>query len=131
MTDDNTAAEIAAVLASWAKAEGAGDADGLAAVLDPDFRAVGPRGFVLGTTEWTGRYRAGMLRNDSFDWEGADIRRYGDDTAVGIGQYSSTGAFQGQALEGTFKVTHVLHRGADGWKIVALHLSPVAGPLFQ
>jgi ketosteroid isomerase-like protein len=128
---DNTTSEIEAVLASWAKAEGDGDADGLEAVLDPGFRAVGPRGFVLGATEWTGRYRAGMLRNDSFDWEGADIRRYGDDTAVGIGQYSSTGAFQGQPLEGTFKVTHVLHRGAAGWKIVALHLSPVAGPLFQ
>ncbi|WP_051790938.1 nuclear transport factor 2 family protein [Amycolatopsis jejuensis] len=108
----------------WAAAEVAGDTDTLAGLVTDGFRLVGPLGFVLDREQWLGRYRSGALVTEQLDWRDVEVREHGD-TAIAIGVHDQAATHQGNRADGTFRATHVLIRGDDGWRLAGIHLSPM------
>jgi ketosteroid isomerase-like protein len=116
-----TANEIIQTGNRWAAAERSGDRAALESLLDDDFRAVGPAGFVLDKSEWIGRHEDAQY--ESLSWENVDVRRFGD-IAVAIGDQSQAGVFRGHRVEGCFRMTQVLVQRDGGWHLASIHLSP-------
>ena len=118
----------------WAHAEQAGDTAALDAMATDDFRLVGPAGFVLDKAQWLDRYRTGSLVMHRLAWEQVAVREYGS-AAVAIGIHNQRGAYQGRAVEGRFRATHIFTRDGTGatarWRFVSQHLSPLAQPPAQ
>jgi ketosteroid isomerase-like protein len=110
---------------AWAAAERREDVAALDDLLDDDFVAVGPRGFILNREQWLDRYRSGSLENDAFDWQDVSVRHYGD-AAVAIGVQTQQAAHQGHQTSGRFRVSHVYVRKGDRWLIANIQLS---GPI--
>ncbi|WP_051165911.1 nuclear transport factor 2 family protein [Amycolatopsis orientalis] len=119
--------EIADLGKRWAAAEVAGDLDTLGGLVADEFRLVGPLGFVLDREQWLDRYRSGALVTERLDWRDVDVRVRGD-TAIAIGVHEQEATHQGKRVDGTFRATHVLVRGDDGWQIAGMHLSPMGAP---
>ncbi|WP_242892039.1 nuclear transport factor 2 family protein [Actinomadura litoris] len=110
----------------WADAERAMDTGTLDELLDEDFRAVGPVGYVLTKEQWLGRYQGG-LNVTAFTLRAVGVRVFGD-TAIAIGTQVQEATHQGRPTEGRFRVTQVYLRRDDTWRIVSLHLSPQQAP---
>lgn len=125
--DTATGSELQQFIEDWAKAELAGDPGFLAGILDTDYLAVGPRGFMLTKEDWVQRYASGDLRNEAFTFQTNKIRLFGD-TAIVTGQQNQNTYYRGQGMPGEFRATLVLVRRADGWKLVSLQLSPIMPP---
>lgn len=125
MTGTTDDAAIQETFDRWVAAELHGDAAALAALLDPDFRCVGPLGYVLDREQYVGSRRSGALTHAGFAWEDVSTRRYGD-TVVALGTQRQTSSFQGRDASGRFRVTQLLVRRGDGWAIAGLHYSPLA-----
>lgn len=109
----------------WAQAELDADAGALDALLDEDFLAVGPAGFILSKHDWLARYKSGDLTNHSFTWEIEHIRVFGN-SAVLIGRQQSTSSHQDRPVGGQFRVTQTAVRRRSGWVLVGIHLGPLA-----
>jgi ketosteroid isomerase-like protein len=117
-------ASIDELVERWAHAERGNDAAGLEPLLAADFSAVGPAGFVLDRAGWLGRYRSGDLVNDAFEWETASVRTY-DGCAVVVGLQRHDTRYRGQPNPGEFRATLVAVPEDGGWRLAALHLSPI------
>jgi ketosteroid isomerase-like protein len=127
--DEATQTQVDDLGRKWAEAELRGDVDRLAAFLADDFVCVGPLGFVLDKQHYLGPRQSGDLQHTSFDWSDVRVRRYGL-TAVAIGTQMQKSTFQGRDASGQFRVTMlaVQAQAQDHWRIVGLHLSPIAQP---
>jgi len=112
---------------AWAAAEQAGDSVTLDALAVPDFRLVGPLGFVLDRQQWAQRYRSGDLHTTTLEWAIESARVYGD-AAVTIGTHTQTGDYRGRPIDGAFRSTHVAVRRDGRWQLASIHLSPVQNP---
>jgi ketosteroid isomerase-like protein len=112
------------------QAERSNDASKLQQLLDDDFAAVGPRGFQLNKQQWVGRFPAGSYLNGSFDCDELDVREYGS-TAIVRGVQTSSGTYDGQTVGGRFRGTQVYVQRPDGWKLAALQLSDMSGPMVE
>lgn len=122
--------ELAALGRRWAAAEVAKDIDTLAMITHPDFRLVGPLGFVLGRDAWLQRYEPGQLDTEQLDWEDVAITMFGD-SAVAIGRQRQRATYGGRRSDGDFRVTHIFAQepaAAHGWLIAGMHLSPITQP---
>jgi ketosteroid isomerase-like protein len=108
----------------WTDAELRADVAALDGLAADDFRLVGPLGFVLDKQQWLGRYRSGAFVTHSLSWTDIDVRDYGD-AAVAVGVLEQEAAFQGQPSNGKFRVTQILVRDGEGWRIAGLHYSPI------
>jgi ketosteroid isomerase-like protein len=106
----------------WSGDERRGDAAALVPLLSDDFVAVGPLGFLLTKDQWLQRYRSAELVNESFDWDEAQVRLYGD-AAVAIGTQTSGSTYKGQPGGGRFRVTQTALQRGDGWILAGLQLS--------
>jgi ketosteroid isomerase-like protein len=111
----------------WAEAELRADIGTLDDVLHERFMGVGPFGFVLDKRAWLGPRRAGDLRINSFAWREPDVRLLGD-TALVIGVQEQRATYQDQNADGRFRVTQVVVRDGDRWRIAGMHLSPIMAP---
>jgi hypothetical protein len=113
----------------WAEAELHSDADALDALLHEEFVGVGPLGFVLDKRQWVQPRRVGDLRHTAFQWQDPSVRVLGDSALV-VGTQVQETTYQGHDASGRFRVTQVAVRdGADDpWRIVGMHLSPIAAP---
>jgi ketosteroid isomerase-like protein len=111
----------------WADAESHGDAAALGALLADDFVLVGPLGFILDKPQYLGSRRSGDLKHSSFVWDDVRVRLYGD-TAVVIGSQTQQSTYQGRDASGRFRVTQIAVRLEGHWRLVGLHLSPIAQP---
>jgi ketosteroid isomerase-like protein len=109
----------------WANAEMHMDSDALERLLDDDFAAVGPRGFVLSRQQWLDRYRSGDLKNDEFDWQDVSVREHGD-AAIATGVQTQKTFHKGQEMSGRFRVSHVYVRKMNRWRIAHIQIS---GPI--
>jgi ketosteroid isomerase-like protein len=121
MTDQN---ELRQQIDRWVTAELGADADGLAALIDPDFRSVGPVGFVLTAEQWVGRYRGPDFRFQELAFEDIEIRSFGD-CAIAIGKQVQSATYQGNPVVGEFRMTQVWVEREDAWRLVSLQLSPI------
>jgi ketosteroid isomerase-like protein len=108
----------------WTDAERRADVAALDGLAADDFQLVGPLGFVLDKRQWLGRYRSGAFVTHSLSWTDVAVRDYGD-AAVAIGVLEQEAAFQGQPSNGRFRVTQVLVRDGEDWRIAGLHYSPI------
>jgi ketosteroid isomerase-like protein len=111
----------------WAEAEVHGDVDALDALATEDFRLVGPAGFILDKQQWLDRYRGGGLTMRSLHWEDVDVRVHGE-AAVAIGRYTQEATFQGNPVDGEFRVTQVAVRDPDRWRLASIHIGPLGAP---
>ena len=123
----DTCTEILRLGERWAEAERNADTGTLDDLAAAGFRLVGPFGFVLDKAQWLARYQTGALHTSSLVWDEVDVRDYGG-TAVAIGRHTQQATYQGQAVDGQFRATHVFVREGDGWMLVSQHLSPAAPP---
>ena len=119
--------EIAELGRRWAAAEVQGDTDTLDELAVDDFVLVGPLGFLLDKQQWLDRYRSGKFVTNDLDWHDVTIRSYGD-TAVAVGIQDQRAAYQGRPSDGKFRVTQILVRRGDRWRLAGQHLSPIAPP---
>lgn len=112
----------------WAQAEQHGDTDTLDAISTDDFTLVGPVGFVLDRRQWLARYRpGGELVTRSLVWDEVQVRDDGD-TAVAVGRHTQQASYQGNPVDGQFRVTHIAVRRDGRWLLAGIHLSPLGGP---
>lgn len=115
--------DINEIIASWATAELNGSVEDLDTLLDQDFVAVGPAGFVLTKQGWLDRFSNPGVHYATFDWHGGDVRYFGD-TAVVVGGYTQAGTIGDRVIDGSFSTTHIV---VDD-KIVGLHISNRMAP---
>jgi ketosteroid isomerase-like protein len=111
----------------WLQAELDGDPDAMDSLAHNDFLLVGPLGFILDKAQWLGRYSSGALVTSALDWRDTTVRVFGD-CAVVIGVHDQQAAYRGQPNNGQFRATHALIRADGGWRLVGIHLSPIATP---
>ncbi|HZQ34654.1 MAG TPA: nuclear transport factor 2 family protein [Dehalococcoidia bacterium] len=121
----NTVDEIRELGRRWAEAEQQADIETLSTLLDADFMAVGPVGFVIDKEQYLAGRRSGDLKQEAFTWQDVTVRRFGD-SAVAIGCQVQTATHQGRDASGRFRATQVLVRKGEHWRIAGLHLSPIA-----
>lgn len=108
---------------AWADAEMAADTEALERLLDDDFVAVGPAGFVLDKAQWLDRYASGDLTHEAFSWKPELVREHGPETVIVVGVQEQTSRYQEHDVSGRFRVTQVF---AGSGRIAALHLSAIA-----
>jgi ketosteroid isomerase-like protein len=111
----------------WAEAERRGDVESLDAVLASGFLLVGPLGFMLTKDAYLGSRRSGDLSHRSLVWDDVQVRVYGE-AAVAVGTQTQESSYQGHDASGRFRVTQVVVRRPDGWRLAGLHYSPIAAP---
>jgi hypothetical protein len=111
----------------WARAEQRGDIGVLDALAAPEFRLVGPAGFILDKAQWLERYRAGALLTKSLVWDEVEVRDFGP-VAVAIGVHTQQAEYQGRRVDGRFRGTQIFLRDGENWRLAGLHLSPIAPP---
>lgn len=112
----------------WAAAELAGDAEGLAGLLAPDFAGVGPVGFQLDREQWAGRHRDGNLTNHEFTVTDPHVRAYGD-AAVVVAVLAQRTTAMGRDTSGSFRISVVAARQPDGWRVAHVQFSgPMIAP---
>lgn len=127
MSEQSAEADVRRLSQDWVEAEVHGDAAALEGLTAADFTVVGPVGFVLDRQQWLARYRDGTFTTSELAYADVDVRVYGD-AAVSVGVYTQKAAFRGSPADGSFRATHVAVRGADGWRLAGMHLSPIGGP---
>ncbi len=126
-THDN-ASQILALLQRWAEAELRGDVAALEPMLDADFLAVGPLGFMLTKEQWLARHQPGELQYQELTAEDATVRPYGDAAIVVFAQ-PQRATYKGNEVPGNkFRATLIAVRREGRWVIAGLHLSPIAQP---
>jgi ketosteroid isomerase-like protein len=116
---------IHAFLSQWTAAERAGDAETLATLLTDDFYGVGPLGFVLPRPAWLDRHHQG-LAYEQFGLEEIQIRLYGD-VAVVTARNNTRGTYRGQPVPEALRVTLVILPNSEALRLVAVHMSFIAG----
>jgi hypothetical protein len=112
----------------WVDAELRADVDSLDALLDDDFIAVGPLGFLLTKAQWLDRHRGGDLKYQSMTWEPGSIRTFGE-VAVIIGTQTADSTYQDNPVPfQTLRVTQIAVNRDERWLLAGLHMSQLAEP---
>lgn len=124
---DTTTQQVLELGERWAEAELRADVATLDDVLHDRFMGVGPLGFVLDKRAWIGPRQQGDLRITSFQWKQPSVRVLGD-TAVVIAEQDQQATYRDQDANGRFRVTQVVVRDGDRWRIAGMHLSPIMAP---
>lgn len=113
------------LIATWAKAERAGNDGAIGEVLTDDFRLVGPLGFILTKEQMGERYRSGDLTHTAFAIQEPSVRLHGD-CAIVIATQEQQTTYRGRDASGRFRVTLVAVRNGDRWRFASMQLSPIA-----
>jgi ketosteroid isomerase-like protein len=120
------AQQIDSFLASWTDAERDGDVATLDTLIADDFVGVGPLGFTLPKAAWLARHADGALKYESFAVDEIDARPHGD-VAVITARHTAAGSHNGHPIPTALRVTLVLVGDGGEPRLVALHLSFIAG----
>jgi ketosteroid isomerase-like protein len=71
-------------------------------------------------------YRSGLLRLTRLEPADEEIRLYGNVAVVTVG-VTLAGTYAGATFTGPFRFTRVWYKRAEGWRVVAAHVSEVVG----
>jgi len=107
------------------RAELLGDVVVLGDVLAPDFRGIGPRGFILTKEDWLAKHRTGDLKYEAFERSEITLRTYGD-AAIVTSRESTKAFYKGREVPGgDYRATHVFVRQEGRWRLAGIQLSPI------
>ena len=107
------------------QAQLASDVPALDKLLDEQLVFTGPDGALYGKRDDLDAHRRGLIRIDRLDPSDEHIQRF-DRVAVVSVRMEMSGTFQGAPFAGPFRYTRVWHEQADGWRVVAGHVSAIA-----
>jgi ketosteroid isomerase-like protein len=110
--------------AALRQAQLTGDASALDRLIDDTLMFTGPDGSVYGKQDDLEAHRRGDIRITRLDPSDERIQRYGDIAVVSV-RMEMAGSFKGAEFAGPFRYTRVWRARADGWRIVAGHVSSV------
>ena len=107
------------------RAELLGDVVVLGDVLAPDFRGIGPRGFILTKEDWLAKHRTGDLKYEAFERSEMTVRTYGD-AAIMTSRESTKAFYKGREVPGgDYRAPHVFVRQRGRWRLAGVQLSPI------
>jgi AcrR family transcriptional regulator/ketosteroid isomerase-like protein len=128
MKTETATADVLATVQAWANAEEAMDTPAVGDLLDEQFMAIGPRGFVLNRQQWLDRYPSGDLKQQRFEVSEASVRVFGD-TAIVLAKQSQQTTYKDEDASGVFSITLILVSTGSGWRLAGEHLSPAPPPM--
>jgi ketosteroid isomerase-like protein len=106
------------------QAQLASDVSALERLVDDGLVFTGPDGLVYGKQDDLDAHRQGWVRITRLEPNEERIQRF-DNIAVVSVRMEMSGTFQGKPFAGPFRYTRVWHSHADGWRVVAGHVSAV------
>lgn len=95
------------------------DGETLDALVAPDCRIIGPKGFVTSKEEWIGTHLATTYTQVRIENIESDVRVYGG-TAIRWDVQESVCIFNGETIEGRSNVTGVWVRDGERWQLRSL-----------
>ena len=101
-----------------------GDAVALEALLDDELRLAGPDGAIYHKEDDLEAYRRALIEVTQLDPSEEHIQLFGDIAVVSV-RMEMRGTFQGASFAGPFRYTRVWRAHAEGWRVVAGHVSAV------
>jgi hypothetical protein len=107
------------------RAQLAGDVGALERLVDDALVFTGPDGLVYGKADDLDAHRRGWVRITRLEPSEERVQRFGSIAVVSV-RMEMSGTFQGSAFAGSFRYTRVWCERADGWRVVAGHVSAVA-----
>ena len=108
------------------RAQLAGDAAALDRLVDDALVFTGPDGNVYGKRDDLDAHRQGWVRITRLEPSEEHVQRFGSIAVVSV-RMEMAGTFRGAPFAGPFRYTRVWRERADGWRIVAGHVSAVQG----
>jgi ketosteroid isomerase-like protein len=93
-------------------------------LVDDALVFTGPNGAVYGKKDDLDAHQRGLVRITRLEPSEERIQRFGDIAVVSV-RMEMSGTFEGEAFAGPFRYTRVWRVQADGWRIVAGHVSAV------
>lgn len=121
-TDDTLLAAEAALR----RAQLTGDLAALDRLVDDELVFTGPDGNIYGKADDLEAHRQGWVRITRLEPSEERVQPFGDVAVISV-RMEMEGSFKGARFAGSFRYTRVWCRRADGWRIVAGHVSAVAG----
>jgi len=95
-------------------------------LVDEELVFIGPNGAVYGKADYLDGHRRGVIRITRLDPSEERIQLFGKVAVVSV-RMEMSGTFEGNAFAGSFRYTRVWCARADGWRIVAGHVSAISG----
>ncbi len=114
---------FARLLADWAEALVANDAEAIGAFAEPDWVLVGENGIISGST-FLDNVTSGQVTHSSMTFEVAEARILGD-TAVVVARCDNHGTWQGEPFHLDEWTSDVFVRRDDRWLCSLTHLTSV------
>jgi uncharacterized protein (TIGR02246 family) len=118
-------ADVKKLMTDLAAALAKNDADAAAKFYSEDYHLITPDGIDQSKAARIADIRSGTTKFDSFAYENVNVRSYGD-TAVAIATVKARGIVSGKPRTSDMIATLVLHKAADGWKVVSGQATAVA-----
>ena len=106
------------------QAQLASDVSALERLVDDALVFTGPDGLVYGKQDDLDSHRQGWVRITRLEPSEERIQRFGNIAVVSV-RMEMSGTFQGEPFAGPFRYTRVWHAHANGWRVVAGHVSAV------
>ena len=124
MNAETSEASLRACEAALRQAQLAGDVRELDRLVDDALVFTGPNGAVYGKKDDLDAHRRGLIRITRLEPSEERIQRFGHIAVVSV-RMEMAGTFEGEDFAGPFRYTRVWCAHADGWRIVAGHVSAV------
>ncbi len=121
---DPSEASLRECEAALRQAQLASDVRILDRLLDDALVFTGPKGAVYGKKDDLDAHRHGVIRITRLEPSEERIQRFGHIAVVSV-RMEMSGTFEGEAFAGPFRYTRVWRADADGWRVVAGHVSGV------
>ena len=106
------------------RAQLAGDAAALERLVDEALVFTGPDGLLYGKADDLAAHREGWVRISRLEPSEERVQRLGAVAVVSV-RMEMAGTFRGAPFAGPFRYTRVWREHADGWRVVAGHVSAV------
>lgn len=103
----------------------AGDAGVLHSVVAPECRIIGPKGYYIDRDEWIRIHKDSEYQQVRLESREVDLQIWGG-TVIRWEVQDSSCVYQGQTIEGLFRVTQVWVRGDDRWLLTSIQYTSLA-----
>lgn len=122
---DQDEAAVAAVQSEWADAFAKRDVERIVALYAPQTAFWGSTNDLHKDTDGVRRYFTDLPPSfKRSHWEKPHVIRLSEDVLAASGNVVFTKEIDGKDVELPYRMTHVLVRQGDGWKIATHHASP-------